>query len=53
MIDICPKCVGVALDPGELRKFKAIRHTPATRAMDVFDTASGLEMLGDILKLIC
>jgi Zn-finger nucleic acid-binding protein len=52
-VDVCPKCGGVALDPGELRTFKSIRHTPATRAMDVVDIASGVHTVADILKLFC
>jgi Zn-finger nucleic acid-binding protein len=53
VVDVCPKCVGVALDPGELRTFKSIRHTPATRAMDGLDVVSGVDTLAGILGLFC
>ncbi len=53
MIDVCPKCVGIALGPGELRTFKSIRHTPATRAMDVIDVVSGVDTLASILSSFC
>jgi Zn-finger nucleic acid-binding protein len=53
VVDVCPKCVGVALDPGELRTFKSIRHTPATRAMDVMDVVSGVDALASILTSFC
>ena len=51
LVDVCPKCVGVALDPGELRKFKSIRHTPATRAMSALDAVSALDALASILTM--
>jgi len=53
VVDVCPKCGGVALDPGELRKFKSIRHTPTTRVMDAVDIVSGLDALGGILSSLC
>lgn len=52
VVDVCPKCVGVALDPGELSTFKSIRHTPATRVMNVIDIVSGADVLVDILNLL-
>jgi Zn-finger nucleic acid-binding protein len=53
VVDICPKCTGVALDPGELRAFKSIRHTPATRAMCALDIVSGVDALARILTMFC
>ena len=53
VVDVCPKCVGVALDPGELRTFKSIRHTPATRVMDGIDVVSSLDTLASILTSFC
>ena len=53
IVDVCPKCGGVALDPGELRAFKSIRHTPATRAMDVIDVVSGVDAVASILSSLC
>lgn len=51
VVDVCVKCTSVALDPGELRKFEAIRHTPATRAIGVLDTISGIDALASILEM--
>lgn len=49
VVDVCPKCVGVALDPGELRAFKSIRYGPAKRALDVVDVVSGIDALLQLL----
>ena len=51
--DVCPKCGGVALDPGELRTFKSIGHNAATRTNDVLDVISSVVTLADILNLLC
>jgi Zn-finger nucleic acid-binding protein len=53
VVDVCPKCVSVALDPGELGTFKSIRHTPATRAMGALDIVSGTDALVSILTMLC
>ena len=52
-VDVCPKCVGVALDPGELRTFKSIGSSTGKRVSNVFDIASGAETLAQILKSLC
>ena len=53
VVDVCPKCGGVALDPGELRTFKSIRHTPATRVVDAIDVVSGMDTIASILDSLC
>ena len=50
-IDVCPKCVGVALDPGELRTFKSIGIDGTRRAMVAVDAIYGLEGLAQLLSL--
>jgi Zn-finger nucleic acid-binding protein len=49
-IDVCKKCVGVALDPGELRALKSMGHGSAEKAVDV---VSGVDTLANILTLFC
>ena len=49
-IDVCPKCVSVALDPGEMRALKSLVHSKAQRAVDVL---SGVDALTQILTLFC
>ena len=53
VVDVCPKCVGVALDPGELRTFKSIGVTRAKRATDALDIVSGADTLAQILTSLC
>jgi len=50
-VDICPKCVGVALDPGELRTFKSIGNDGTKRAVAAVDVIYGLEGLAQLLSL--
>ncbi len=47
-IDVCPKCVGVALDPGEMRALKSLGYGKAERTVDV---VSGVDALAQILTL--
>lgn len=49
-LDVCAKCVGVALDPGELRAVKSMRHTAAERTVDA---VSSIDALAQILTLFC
>jgi Zn-finger nucleic acid-binding protein len=49
-IDVCQKCVGVALDPGELRAIKSMRHDTAEK---ILDGVSGIDTLAAILKAFC
>jgi Zn-finger nucleic acid-binding protein len=52
-VDVCPKCVGVALDPGELRTFKSIGSNTATRVNDALDWMSHADTLASILSGLC
>jgi Transcription factor zinc-finger len=49
-IDVCPRCVGIACDPGELSVLKSMGRGTAER---VVDTVSGIDALAQILTLFC
>jgi Zn-finger nucleic acid-binding protein len=53
LVDVCPECVGVVLDPGELRRFKSIGLGRPGRACDDPDVlsrvVSGTEALAHAL----
>jgi hypothetical protein len=48
-VDVCPKCVGVALDPGELLTFKSIGRGSTKRVLDAVDVVSGVDALLQLL----
>jgi Zn-finger nucleic acid-binding protein len=50
-IDVCPRCVSIALDPGELRTFKTLGAGAAKRTLDVFDVVTGAEAIVQMLGL--
>jgi Zn-finger nucleic acid-binding protein len=50
VIDVCRKCVGVALDPGELSAFKA-HGQRAQRSVEAIDVITGLDALVQILSV--
>jgi hypothetical protein len=49
-LDVCMKCAGIALDPGELPALSSMRYSKAER---VVDAIGGLEALVQILTLFC
>ena len=49
-IDVCRKCVSVALDPGELRALKAMGYGPIRRTVDILDAADAIAAILTLLS---
>ena len=47
-LDVCVKCVGVALDPGELKAVQSLRNSPTGA---VVDTVYGIDAIAHFLSL--
>ena len=52
LVDVCPRCVGVALDPGELRSFKSIAVGSNKCSIDGSDIITGVDVLIQILTML-
>jgi Zn-finger nucleic acid-binding protein len=50
-VDVCPKCAGIALDPGELSELKANAHR-ARYTPDANDVITGLDALLQLLTTL-
>lgn len=49
-LDICAKCVGIALDPGEVQAVKSLGYSKTERAADALST---VEALASVLTFFC